>query len=99
MTHAKLLLTVLFGLALTAGGLFDASPQVHAQDANGTPVVDLNTTPPVEPGGTLPGNPQIQLVKVAEGLADPVNVAAPADGSGRLFIVERVGRIRILDKD
>jgi glucose/arabinose dehydrogenase/uncharacterized cupredoxin-like copper-binding protein len=44
----------------------------------------------------LPGNPAIQLVKVADGLADPVNVAAPADGSGRLFVVERVGRIRIV---
>ena len=98
MSHAKLLLTVLVGLAVAVGGLCDASPQVHAQDSNGTPVVDLNETPPVGPDGTLPGNPQIQLVKVAEGLADPINVAAPADGSGRLFIVERVGRIRVLDK-
>ena len=98
MSHAKLLLTVLVGLAVAVGGLCDASPQVHAQDSNGTPVVDLNETPPVGPDGTLPGNPQIQLVKVAEGLADPINVAAQADGSGRLFIVERVGRIRVLDK-
>jgi glucose/arabinose dehydrogenase len=47
----------------------------------------------------LPGNPSLQLVKVAGGLADPVNVAAPNDGSGRLFIVERVGRVRILERD
>lgn len=48
------------------------------------------------PEGTLPGDPQIELVKVAGGLADPVNVAAAPDGSGRLFIVERTGTIRIL---
>jgi len=99
MFHKKLLLTVLFGLAVTLGGFFSVSPQAHAQDVNGTPVVELSVTPPAQPGGTLPGNPQIQLVKVAEGLADPINVAAPNDGSGRLFIIERVGRIRILDKD
>ena len=55
--------------------------------------------PVATPGGTLPGQPQIQLVKVAEGLADPINVAAPDDDSGRLFVVERPGRIRIVDQD
>jgi glucose/arabinose dehydrogenase/predicted lipoprotein with Yx(FWY)xxD motif len=50
----------------------------------------------VQPEGTLPGEPSIQLVKVADGLIDPVNVAAPADGSNRIFIVERTGTIRIL---
>ncbi len=39
------------------------------------------------------------MIKIAGGLADPVNIASPDDGTGRLFIVERVGRIRILDAD
>lgn len=53
----------------------------------------------VRPTGVLPGIPVLQLVQVAGGLADPVHVAAPHDGSGRLFIVERVGRIRIVQHD
>jgi glucose/arabinose dehydrogenase/uncharacterized cupredoxin-like copper-binding protein len=62
-------------------------------ETTGTPARAGQT---VMPSGELPGTPALALVKVAEGLADPVNVAAPADGSGRLFIVERIGRIRIV---
>lgn len=51
------------------------------------------------PGGTLPGNPQIALVKVADGLADPTGVTAAFDGSGRIFVTERVGRVRVIDRD
>jgi len=50
------------------------------------------------PGGTLPGNPAIQMVKVAGGLVDPVNLANAGDGSGRLFVVQRTGQIRIIDQ-
>lgn len=52
-----------------------------------------------QPGGSLPGNPKIALVKVAGGFKDPVNVANAGDGSGRIFVVERVGRIKIVNKD
>ncbi len=51
------------------------------------------------PGGRLPGNPKIALVKVADGFYDPTNVAAANDGTGRLFVTERVGRVRIVRKD
>ena len=49
-----------------------------------------------QPGGDLPGDPQIQLVKVAEGFEDPINVANAGDGSGRIFVVERIGRIQVV---
>lgn len=53
-------------------------------------------TKTVQPGGDLPGNPSVQLVKVADGLIDPINLQSAPDSSGRLFVLERIGRIRII---
>jgi glucose/arabinose dehydrogenase len=39
--------------------------------------------------------PQISPVRVLRGLTRPVHVAHAGDGSGRLFIVEQAGRIRV----
>jgi glucose/arabinose dehydrogenase len=51
------------------------------------------------PGGKLPGNVKIQLVEVAGGFVDPIHVASPMDGTGRLFVCERPGVIKIIGKD
>lgn len=51
------------------------------------------------PGGQVPGLPALAVVKVAEGFNDPVGVTAANDGSGRMFVVERVGRIKVVAKD
>ena len=89
------LMFVLVGAAFLAGavrgaprGMLQATPSL----------VTPEPTPPVTSGGALPSNPSIGLVQVAGGLVDPVNIANAGDGSGRLFVVERVGRIRIVDK-
>lgn len=52
-----------------------------------------------QPGGDLPGEPQVQLVRVSDALDEPVNVAAPMDGTGRVFVVERGGKIKIVKPD
>ena len=54
--------------------------------------------PVARPGGKLAGDVAVQLVEVAGGFVDPIGVAAPPDGSGRLFVCERPGRIRIVSK-
>ncbi|MGI9492383.1 MAG: PQQ-dependent sugar dehydrogenase, partial [Geminicoccaceae bacterium] len=36
---------------------------------------------------------------IAEGLTAPVALVEPADGSGRLFVLEQIGRIRIIDSE
>jgi len=73
---------------------------VVAQDATPSPDQPGQYTyypsEPAQPGGDLPGDPQIQLVQVTDGLFEPINVASPNDGSGRVFVAERGGRIRIV---
>ena len=88
MGRAKRLVFFLIAMLMGFGGLF-GSLGVLAQDTAAPEVA--------QPGGDLPGEPSVQLVKVAGGLVDPINVAAPSDGSGRLFVVERGGTIRIIE--
>jgi glucose/arabinose dehydrogenase len=90
-----LIVLVVAGVFLTGAGR--AAPGIMMQATPG--LVTPEPTPAATPGGTLPGNPAIQLVQVAHGLVDPINVANAGDGSGRLFIVERIGRIRVIEKD
>src|SRR4051795_5305240 len=61
----------------------------------------VGTQPPntAKPGGKIPGNVAIQLVEVAGGFVDPIHVASPKGGTGRLFVCERPGVIRIIDKN
>jgi glucose/arabinose dehydrogenase len=71
----------------------------------GTPLFAIAQTIPAtpaevaRPGAPNPSMPKLALIKVADGFADPVGVTAANDGSGRIFVVERVGRVRVVQKD
>lgn len=77
----------LFAASVPAAILAQSVPQTRDQVARPTP------------GVRLPGNLDLAIVKVADGFNDPTNVASPKDGTGRLFVVERVGRVKVVDKD
>lgn len=48
-------------------------------------------------GARAPGIHVEQVVHA--GLSSPTGIASPRDGSGRMFVIEREGRIRVLDRD
>lgn len=57
-----------------------------------------SSTPPMpDPVPPPAAWPQVSLSRVAGGFALPVHVTHAGDGSGRIFVVEQGGRIRILD--
>jgi len=76
-----------------------ALPQASISQAPAGPSTPKTRPEVARPGGRLPGNPKIALVKVADGFYDPTNVGSPNDGTGRLFVTERVGRVQIVNKD
>ena len=52
--------------------------------------------PTAPPTSALTGL-RLSLQRVVSGLAQPVGVVAAGDGSGRLYVLERAGRIRLVD--
>lgn len=47
----------------------------------------------------MPGAPEMKLQPVVSGLTQPVFLTSASDQSGRLFIVEQTGRLRILENN
>ncbi|HYE98397.1 MAG TPA: PQQ-dependent sugar dehydrogenase [Planctomycetota bacterium] len=89
--------SVLLGCASGAGPRQGkSSEQPSALYTSAPPVQEINCA---RPGGKVPGDPKIQLIEVAGGFVDPIHVASAKDGSGRLFVCERVGRIKIIGKN
>jgi len=53
--------------------------------------------PCVEPPAEA-GFPPVTLQQVAQGLRDPVHIAVAPDGSGRLYVVEQAGVVRVVER-
>ena len=54
---------------------------------------------PSDPAATLPEEPRVGVELIADGLTAPLDMAAPDDGSGRLFVAEQSGTIRVITAD
>src|SRR6516162_8574587 len=101
MTVRRILAPALAGLLAACS---TATPPSKPQPSPSAPAEQpqmLSTVKPDEievarPGGKIPGDVKVQLVKVAGDFVDPIHVASPKDGTGRLFVCERPGRIKII---
>jgi glucose/arabinose dehydrogenase len=60
-------------------------PVVHSQEA------------PITIRSAPPDRSQVQLVEIASGFDRPLGLTSPSDGSGRLFVIQQSGRIRIIE--
>ncbi len=80
-----------FACICAAGTLLFTATSSWAVGANN--VAGPEPTPPVPL--IRQGSIQVGLVTVASGLTAPLELTSPADGSGRLFIVQQTGQILI----
>ena len=91
MTHANAIGGVLQPLLLAA--LLSAAMPMHLHAAK--PDAAKGATA----GATPQAGPALELQLVADGLTSPVEMLDPADGSGRRFIVQQDGLVRVLRPD
>ena len=80
-----------------------SSPSPGPSSANASPSPSASgAAVATDPASTTPAsgpdlaNARIELRPLVDGVDNPVDVAAPADDSGRLYVVEQSGRIRLL---
>ncbi len=70
---------------------------LSACTVGGTPLPSTSLPAPPPPNAVAFPDPSLyQWTVVASGLASPVDIQFPEDGSGRMFVLEQVGRIRIV---
>jgi glucose/arabinose dehydrogenase len=73
-------------------------PQTTTPAAEAPTTTMAETTAPAETATEMPVfEPVVALQEIASGLAAPVALAAPDDGSGRLFVADQVGLVYVID--
>ena len=89
-------LAVVSGCTATPSTSSGPTAQVSATDRTPIPTPIPTATPvPASPTPSPPPN-LVKATAVVSGLADPVDVTSAGDNSGRMFVVEQAGRIRIV---
>lgn len=73
-----------------SGGTIPQPTATATATATATPMATATPT-------SVPAWPDITLDPVAEGMNQPIHVTNAGDGSNRLFVAQREGRIRIID--
>jgi glucose/arabinose dehydrogenase len=76
------------------------SQSASASAASASGQASGRSEPTASPRPVLPTGPdRLRLERVADGLVDPIGITAANDRSGRLFVNERGGRIRVIGPD
>jgi glucose/arabinose dehydrogenase len=97
MNHVRTLVSALaVTAALGCAGTEKPAPASPKDAPKMMSATDPQKLEVARPGGKLTGDVKVQLVEVAGGFIDPIDVASPKDGTGRLFVCERPGVIRII---
>ena len=78
---------------------FDPSDSIVRVEFTAGVVDSFSFTTEAPPPGVLAGDVRIALEEVASGLTAPVMLTHAGDGSGRLFVVDQVGLIRVIEND
>jgi glucose/arabinose dehydrogenase len=82
-------------LAACSAPTLSPQPSSSPSVAPSSPGVAGSTSP----APSIPPLTSVSLKQIATGLSDPIGVTNAGDGSGRLFVNERGGRIRVVNPD
>ena len=70
-----------------------ATPPTSSPESGATTAVDS----PTQPSASSLDDLQIALEQVVTGLNDPVGLYNAGDGSGRIFVLEKAGQVRVIE--